>query len=66
MSYPKKNWRHNLKIGKTMPQVIWTNFAIAELKNIFLFYRMVAGERTAVKIKKSIFVSTKNPLLSIL
>jgi hypothetical protein len=49
-----------------MRQIIWTNFAIAELKNIFLYYRIVAGERTAVKIKKSIFVSTKNPLLSIL
>lgn len=42
-----------------MPQVIWTNFAISELKNIFLYYRMVAGERTAVKIKKSIFAATK-------
>jgi toxin ParE1/3/4 len=42
-----------------MPQVIWTNFAISELKNIFLYYRMVAGERTAVKIKRSIFAATK-------
>ncbi|MEN9333245.1 MAG: hypothetical protein RLY35_425 [Bacteroidota bacterium] len=42
-----------------MRQIIWTNFAISELKNIFLYYRMVAGERTAVKIKKSIFAATK-------
>jgi plasmid stabilization system protein ParE len=45
-----------------MRQVIWTNFAISELKKIFLYYRMVAGERTAVKIKKSIFAATK-PLM---
>ena len=42
-----------------MRQIIWTNFAIAELKNFFLYYRMVAGERTSVKIKKSIFTATK-------
>ncbi len=45
-----------------MRQIIWTNFAISELKNIFLYYRMVAGEKTADKIRKSIFSSTK-PLL---
>lgn len=45
-----------------MKQVIWTNFAISELKNIFLYYRMVAGENTAVKIRKSIFSATK-PLI---
>ena len=42
-----------------MRQIIWTNFAISELKNIFLYYRMVAGEKTADKIKKSIFSATK-------
>jgi plasmid stabilization system protein ParE len=42
-----------------MRQIIWTNFAISELKNIFLYYRMVAGERIAVKIKRSIFAATK-------
>jgi len=50
-----------------MKQVIWTNFAISELKNIFLYYRMVAGDKTADKIRKSIFNSTKslikNPLI---
>jgi plasmid stabilization system protein ParE len=42
-----------------MLQIKWTNFAISELKNIFLYYRMVAGEKTAVKIKKSILNATK-------
>jgi hypothetical protein len=32
-----------------MKQIIWTNFAISELKNIFLYYRMGAGEKTADK-----------------
>lgn len=42
-----------------MRQIIWTNFAIAELKNIFLYHRMVAGDRVANKIRSSIFASTK-------
>jgi toxin ParE1/3/4 len=42
-----------------MRKITWTNFAISELKNIFLYYRMVAGEKTADKIKKSIFSATK-------
>ncbi len=45
-----------------MRQIIWTNFAISELKNIFLYYRMVAGDKVAGKIRKSIFTSTK-PLI---
>ena len=45
-----------------MRQIIWTNFAISELKNIFLYYRMVAGDKTAEKIRKSIFSSIK-PLI---
>ena len=43
-----------------MRQIIWTNFAISELKNIYLYYRMVASERVADKIRKSIFDSTKH------
>jgi len=42
-----------------MGKVIWTNFAISELKNIFLYYRMVANVTTAERIKKSIFNATK-------
>jgi toxin ParE1/3/4 len=45
-----------------MRQIIWTNFATSELKNIFLYYRMVAGEKVANKIRKSIFSTTK-PLI---
>jgi toxin ParE1/3/4 len=43
-----------------MGQVIWTNFAISELKSIYLYFRMVANEVAAQKIKKSILHSTKN------
>ena len=42
-----------------MGQVIWTYFATSELKSIFLYYKMVAGETIAAKIKKSIFDTTK-------
>lgn len=34
-----------------MLQIKWTNFAISELKNIFSYYRMVAGEKTAKKLR---------------
>lgn len=50
-----------------MGQVIWTNFAISELKNIYLYHRMIATERVADKIRKSIFEATrplsKEPLI---
>jgi plasmid stabilization system protein ParE len=53
-----------------MKQIYWTNFALTELKNIFLYYQMVADKRVANKIKKSIFTSTKklinNPLIGAL
>lgn len=42
-----------------MRQIIWTNFAISELKNIYLYYRMVASDKVADKIRKSIFDGTK-------
>lgn len=40
-------------------KITWTNFAIAELKKIFLYYRMIAGNQVANKIKKEIFSATK-------
>ena len=50
-----------------MAQIIWTYFATLELKNIYLYYKLVANKRVADKIKKSIFLATKklskNPLL---
>jgi len=42
-----------------MGQVIWTNFATSELKNIFIYFRMVASETVALKIKKNIFNAAK-------
>jgi toxin ParE1/3/4 len=45
-----------------MRQIIWTNFAISELKNIYLYYRMVAFDKVADKIRTSIFDGTK-PLI---
>jgi plasmid stabilization system protein ParE len=45
-----------------MSRIIWTNFAISEFKNIFLYYRMIAGEKIAEKIRRSIFSATK-PLI---
>lgn len=41
-----------------MRQVIWTNFAISELKNIYLYYRMVANDKVADKMRKSLFDAT--------
>jgi plasmid stabilization system protein ParE len=50
-----------------MKDVIWTNFAISELKNIYLYHKMVAGKTIAEKIRKSIFAATrplsKDPLI---
>lgn len=53
-----------------MSQIVWTNFAISELKNIYLYYRMVAGEKVADKIRKSVFDATrrliKDPLIGVI
>jgi plasmid stabilization system protein ParE len=50
-----------------MRQIIWTNFAISELKNIYLYYRLVASEKVADKIRQAIFDATrplaKDPLI---
>jgi toxin ParE1/3/4 len=45
-----------------MRKIIWTNHAISELKNIFLYYRIVANDTVANKIKSSVFNATK-PLI---
>lgn len=42
-----------------MNKIVWTNFAISELKNIFLYYRMVANIETAKKIKNNIINAVK-------
>ena len=43
-----------------MAKVIWTNFAISELKNIYLYYKLSVSIEIADKIKKSILGTTKN------
>ena len=43
-----------------MGQVIWTYFAIQELKNIYLYYKVVANSSVAEKIQQSILNSTHN------
>lgn len=41
-----------------MKQVIWTNFANNELKNIFNYHKLSASEKTARKILAKIYKST--------
>ncbi len=40
--------------------IIWTEFASKELKNIYEYYKVRAGMSVAKKIKSKIFESTKN------
>ena len=40
-------------------KIVWTNFAINELKSIHEFYKHNAGITTAGKIKERIFISVK-------
>ena len=42
-----------------MRQVIWTSFAIVELKNIYLYYKLISNKRIANKIKNEILLATK-------
>jgi len=42
-----------------MGQVIWTNFATSELKNIYNYYKIVANVTVAKKIKKKLFDASK-------
>ena len=42
-----------------MRQIIWTHFAVSELKKIFLYHQMIAGKTTATKIRNAVFSSTK-------
>ena len=54
----RKRLSQNLKSGNSM-NIIWSNFAIKSLKEIFLYYKQVAGSKVANKIKNNIFNSTK-------
>lgn len=40
-------------------KIIWTNFAIDSLKDIFDYYSEKAGKKVAHKIRKQIFQSTR-------
>ncbi|MBP7174137.1 MAG: type II toxin-antitoxin system RelE/ParE family toxin [Cloacibacterium sp.] len=40
-------------------KIIWTDFAIENLKDIFDYYSVKANKKIAHKIRKSIFASTK-------
>ena len=40
-------------------KVIWSNFAIESLKEIYIYYKQVAGIKIARKITNRIFNSTK-------
>jgi len=40
-------------------RVIWSNFAIERLKEIYIYYRQVAGRKIALKINNQIFKSSK-------
>ncbi len=40
-------------------EIIWTDFAIKNLKDIFDFYSITANKKVANKIKREIFTSVK-------
>ena len=40
-------------------RIIWSDFAVSELKDIFQHYKTVAGKKIAQKLINSIFQSTK-------
>ncbi len=44
-------------------KVIWSNFASKTLRDIYDYYKEIAGEKTAKKIKDNILKSTKQLLL---
>ncbi len=40
-------------------RIIWSDFAVSELKDIFQYYKSVAGKNIAQKLINGIFQSTK-------
>ncbi|MCL4483022.1 MAG: type II toxin-antitoxin system RelE/ParE family toxin [Bacteroidetes bacterium] len=42
-----------------MKKIIWANLAVRALKEIYLYHKLVAGERIAIKIKSGIFTATR-------
>lgn len=43
--------------------IIWSEFAIENLKDIFTYYKLNASKKVAEKIKKEILASTKQLIL---
>ena len=43
-------------------KIIWANLAVRSLKEIFLFHKLTAGRRIALKIKSGIFSATRQLL----
>lgn len=41
-----------------MFELVWTDFAVSELKNIYFYYRFVAGEKVAQSIRSKILDAT--------
>lgn len=58
ISRRRNNWKLNQMTGEPM-KIIWSDFASRTLKDIFDYYKDVAGKRIARKIKNHIFDSTK-------
>jgi plasmid stabilization system protein ParE len=40
-------------------KVLWSEFASETLRNIYVYYKEAAGENTADRIKRAIFLATK-------
>jgi len=40
-------------------RIIWSDFASANLKDVFFYHKEVAGENIAQKLRKKIFNATK-------
>jgi len=53
----RKLWKKNLKTGKM--KVIWSEFAISSLYDIYEYYKEEANENVAKKIKSRIFTATR-------
>ena len=56
----KLNQKKYRRIGKlTIMKIIWSDFAIENLKDIFDYYKIKASSKVAQKIRREILESTK-------
>ena len=56
----RKIWKRHQKTGKMNNKIVWTEFAISELRTIHHYYKINATTQVAEKIKSSIFEAVKN------